>query len=334
MKLMKFMGILMSLALFATLAPVAWAAEDSVSGSFTPANVLPTVTLIEVYDDPGLTSPAASLTPQVYYFLRVTAGDGNTIEDIDQIDVEFFYDASGNDTAAPGSGDPQTCGILTWDKDGGGSEWTIDAGASTTWEILSANCTKPSDMGVASDDWVFVFMAGTVATESVGAADWDFYADAADDSGSGNLYERDREILWYGGISTSASANFGTVNNGTGFADNVNEVNGVSVTYISNGNYDQQVKSDAIWTGTTDNATYDATGNCSSAQEFSLMAFITDTFGSVVQVDTTGVSIDNTGTQTSEAGNEVATNTLWLKIALVFVNETYNGNITYIIADN
>ena len=64
------------------------------------------------------------------------------------------------------------------------------------------------------------------------------------------------------------------------------------------------------------------------------MGYVTDTFGSGVQIDTTGVSIDNTGTQTVEAGNTVATNTLWLKLAAVFTEETYNGNIVYIIADN
>ena len=55
----------------------------------------------------------------------------------------------------------------------------------------------------------------------------------------------------------------------------------------------------------------------------------------IVQVDdVAGVSIDNTGTQTVEAGNTVATNTLWMKLAAVFSEDTYNGNIVYIIADN
>ena len=63
------------------------------------------------------------------------------------------------------------------------------------------------------------------------------------------------------------------------------------------------------------------------------MAFDADTFGSAVQVDTSGVSIDATGTLTAESGNTVATNTLWLKVASLFLVDTYSGNITYIIAD-
>ena len=56
-------------------------------------------------------------------------------------------------------------------------------------------------------------------------------------------------------------------------------------------------------------------------------------FASAVQVDTSGVSIDATATQTGETGNTVNTNTLWLKVASVFANDTYNGNITYIVAN-
>jgi hypothetical protein len=334
MKVLKLLGVLISLALLFSLAPAVLAAEDTVTGSFTPLNVLPTVTAVQTYSDVGLTSVANSLTPQVYYFLKVTAGDGNTIDDIDQIDVQVFYDSLGSDPAAPGSGDPQDCGILTWDKDGGGNEWTIDSGTGTTWTILTANCTKPADMDVGLDDWVFVFMVGKVATESVGADDWDLYGEATDGSGSGDMYNRDKEVLWYGEISTSATAPFGGVNNGSGFADDTNEVSDISVTYICNGDYDQQVKSDTTWDGASFTADYDSTGTCDDSQEFSLMAYVSDTFGSAVQVDTIGVSIDNTATQTDEDGDDVTTNTLWLKIALVFSNDTYSGNIVYIIADN
>ncbi|OGO20481.1 MAG: hypothetical protein A2Z15_00260 [Chloroflexi bacterium RBG_16_50_11] len=332
MKTLKLMGILMSLALLLSLAPAVWGAEDTVSGSFTPSNVTPTVTTLEIYSDPGLSSVANSLTPQVYYFVKVTAGDGNTIEDIDQIDVELFFDSGDADPLPPGVGDPQTCAILTWDKDGGGSEWTIDDGAGTTWSILSANCTKPAVMTGSSGDWVFVIMAGKVATESAGADNWDSFAEAIDGGGSGNTTTRDKEVLWYGEISTADTADFGAVLNGSGFADNTNEISDVSVTYISNGNYDQQIKTEN-WTGGSFTAIFDVTGTCNDAQEFSLLAYISDTFGSAVQVNTTGISIDNTGTITDETGDTVATNSLWLKIALTFSIDTYNGNITYIIAD-
>ena len=331
MKLIRLLGVLTVLAVLFSLAPVAMADEDSVAGSFTPTNVLPTVTVLNVYDSGN--STIANVSPQVYYFVKVTAGDGNTIEDIDQIDVHLFLDAGGTDPASPGSGNVTSCGILTWDKDGGGSEWTVDAGTSTTWSVVSANCTKPGNMTAASGEWVFVMRVGKVATETPGGGNWDLYAEAIDGSGSGDMFTRDKEMLWYGEISTSATAPFGGVDNGSGFADNTNEITDISVTYISNGDFDQQVKSDATWDGTTYTADYDSTGTCDDAQEFSLMAYDSDVFGSAVQVDTTGVSIDATGTQTDEDGVDITTNTLWLKIALVFSNDTYSGNIVYIIAD-
>jgi hypothetical protein len=189
-------------------------------------------------------------------------------------------------------------------------------------------------MTASSDDWVFAVTPGKVATESPGSDDWDMYAKATDGGGNDTIYTRDKEILWYGEITANtASANFGSVTPGTGFADDTNEVGSVSVTYIANGDYDQQVKSDATWTGGSGNATFDATGTCDDPQEFSLQAYDDDVFGSVVQVDTSGASIDATGTQTSESGNTVTTNTLWLKVASVFAIDTYSGNITYIVAN-
>ncbi len=332
MKLIRLIGILMTLALFFSLAPAALAAEDNVTGSFTPTNVLPTVTALNIYTI-STKALVTNMSPQVYYSVNITAGDGNTIEDINEIHVQLFFDAGDADPAAPGVGNTTSCAILTWDKDGGANEWTIDAGAPTTWSIVAANCTKPSNMTAASGEWAFIVRAGKVAAESPGADNWDMYGEAVDDSGNGDMYTRDKEMLWYGEISTSATANFGGVDNGSGFADNVNEITNIAVNYIANGDYDQRVKSDATWAGATYTANYDSTGACDDAQEFSLRAYDSDVFGSSVQVNTTGVSIDATGTRTGEAGNDVTTNTLWLRIALVFSNDTYSGNIVYIIAD-
>jgi len=320
-----------SLVLLVGLTPVAYAADGDVSGSFTAADVVSDVTVVEIYSDLALTSVVNSLTPQVEYYVKVTAGDANTIDDIDEIEVQLFYDAGGTDPAAPGVSDNQTCAILTWTK--AGDTWVISPSTGTSWALNTGNSTRPSAMTDSSDDWVFAVTPGKVATESPGSDNWDLYAKATDGGGNDTIYNRTKEILWYGEISTAATAPFGSVTPGTGFGDNVNEVGSTSVTYTSNGDYDQKVKSDASWTGGSLTATYDATGACTNVQEFSLNAYDSDVFGSAVQVDTTGVSIDATGTITGETGNTVSTNTLWLKVASTFGTDTYNGNITYIIAD-
>lgn len=337
----KLISIMMALLLLVVsvpmavlpVVPVLAATEGGVSGGFTAANVLPTVSVLEIYSDSELTTTVTNLTPQVEYYVKVTAGDANTIDDIDEIQVKIFYDADNNDPVAPGVANTQTAAIFTWDKDGGVNEWTVSAGGGTTWAITSGNSTKPGDMTASGGDWKFAIKVGKVATESAGSSNWDMYAKVTDGGGNNEIYKRDKEVLWYGEVSTSAVAAFGSVTPGTGFAGDTNEVGSISVTYIANGDYDQKVKSSATWAGTVYNATFDATGNCTNDNEFSLKAYDADTFASAVQVDTTGVSIDATGTQTGEAGNAVATNTLWLKVATPFANDTYTGTITYIIAD-
>jgi hypothetical protein len=327
-------SVVVSLVLLLGLAPMAYAAEGDVTGSFSAANVVPDVTVLEIYSDAGLTTVADSITPQVMYYVMVTAGDPNTIDDIDEIVLQVFYDSAGANITAPGAVNTQTSANFTWDKDGGGSEWTVSAGSPTTWAISSGNSTKPSDMTASSDDWVFAITAGKVATESPSTDDWDMYTKVSDDALNDTIYTRDKEMLWYGEISTGATAAFGSVTPGTGFLDDTNEVGSISVNYTSNGNYDQKVKSASSWTGSSANATFDASGNCTNVQEFSLKADIDDALAGAVQVlVATGVSIDATGNLTGETGNPVSTNTLWLKVAATFGVDTYSGTITYIIAD-
>ena len=328
-------SVVVSLVLLLGPAQMAYAAEDDVTGSFTTGNVTPDVTVLEIYSDAGLQSSVTNLTPQVMYYIKVTAGDPNTVDDIDEIEVQVFYDATPNDPSAPGGGNTQTAALFLWDKDGGASEWTVSAGAGTSWAITSGSSVKPSPMTASSDDWVFAVTPGKVATESPDSDNWDMYAKASDDALNNTIYTRDKEMLWYGEIATSATAAFDSVTPGTGFADGTNEVNSISVTYTSNGDYDQKVKSASSWAGGGSyTASYDITGDCSNVQEFSLKAYDDDVFSSAEQVlIATGVSIDANGTITGETGNTVATNTLWLKVAATFGVDTYSGSITYIIAD-
>jgi len=333
MKITKTLAVAVVVtAILLWMAVLVVLADPDVSGSFTASNSLPDVTALQLYSDADCTASVTNITPQVMYYAKVTASDANTLEDVDEVVFTLFYDIDGTDPVAPTISDTQTCAIFTWDKDGGGSEWTVAAGVGTTWAVTTGDCVKPATMTDSSGDWVFAVTAGKVATESLTTDNWDMYAKATDASGSDTIYERDKEMLWYGEITANtAEAAFGDVAPGTGFADNVNEIGSVSVTYISNGDYDQKVKSAATWAGGTYTATFDAAGTCGSALEFSLNAFDADTFASRVQVDTTGVSIDATCTLTGEAGNIVTTNTLWLKVASVFSIDTYTGNITYII---
>ena len=113
----------------------------------------------------------------------------------------------------------------------------------------------------------------------------------------------------------------------------VEEALGVTVNYISNGAYDEKVKSSATWTGVP-SGTATLSADAGAANEFALKADDSGTLTSAVIVDATGVTIDDTGALTEEAGGDVTTNTLWLKLNATFTKAVYSGTITYIIADD
>jgi hypothetical protein len=132
---------------------------------------------------------------------------------------------------------------------------------------------------------------------------------------------------WYGEVSVNTpTVNFGTVALGSDFSSNAQT--GISVTYICNGNYSQQIKVTAPWTGGPDSINLNTSGTPGDG-EFSMKADDTVTIGSANLVSTGYITI-GTGTQTGEAGNTVTANTLWLKLGASGIPAvTFNGTIYY-----
>lgn len=335
-----FISILAVLVLLVTLVPAAAFAltTGESTGSFTVGNVAPTITSVEIIPAGG-GSAVTGMTPGVAYKAKIVAGDANTVEDIDQVRVAIVFDGTDADpTADPGEvGNTQNLACLKWVKSS--DTWSISpVGGDTTWSLTPASCTKPGNMSLNTGTWEFYFMVGKVATVGSGGngnPGWDLFGEVKDEGTPVEAWgDRDLSMDWYGEITVgNSTVDWGSVTPGTGFADGVNEQGGISVKYIANGNYQEQVKSEASWTGITQTATFDEGGSCATANEFSLKAYTSDTFGSAVQVTLAGATIDNAGTQTVEAGNTVATNDLWLKLASVFTIDTYSGTITYVVAN-
>lgn len=337
----KFLSLLLviSLLLAMTIPTSVMASQTgTTNGSFTLNNVAPTITSVQIIPSTD-GDPVTSMDPTVSYKAKIVASDTNTIDDIDQVRIVIAYDATDADpTTDPGeTGDTKTLACLKWVKDG--SVWSLSPNTDTTWSINSGNCVEPSNMTLDTGTWEFYFTVGEVATEAgggTGVAGWDLFGEVYDGTAAAveGWGDRDLAMNWYGSVTVNTvNANFGTPTLGTGFADNVNEVTDISVTYISNGDYDEQVSTATSWSGSGATATYDATGDCSSSNSFSLQAYYSDAFGSAVQVGTTATTIDNTGIQTNEGGDTVAANTLWLKIASSFTQDNYSGNITFTIAN-
>ncbi|GAH53177.1 unnamed protein product, partial [marine sediment metagenome] len=104
--------------------------------------------------------------------------------------------------------------------------------------------------------------------------------------------------------------------------------------YIANGAYDKKVAASTPWTHGSSSATLNTDGS-PGANQFSLKADDAATIDNAVLVTAhpTYISIDDSGTQTTEAGDTITTNTLWLKLGESFDDITYSGAIYYQIAD-
>jgi len=192
----------------------------------------------------------------------------------------------------------------------------------------------------------FNFTIGKVARKTIGGDCWQIAAMANDTQYKwGFGYDAEGVTMnSYSEVSISPSGptvDWGLVPPGLDFGDDTasEQPLGANVTYIVNGDYTENVSSSATWTNATaSDATLDATGNCSSPQQFSLKANINGTLpgGNLVDVSP-GVAIATgtiTGDNTTDGGpgNVETANTLWLKLASSFETAKYTGTITYSVA--
>jgi len=304
------------------------------TGNFTILGEAPVVTSVALYDLTGAT-PQNAMNPQVEYKIKVAVSDANTLNDLVRVNVTLFYDADGvyNVSDVPTAGETQTAAILSWVP---GPTWSIDpTGGNTTWSVVTGNCTEPN-LTLASGTFEFNFNPGKVATETIDPAKWHIYANVTDNSSlTDDNYQENIGMNWYGAITLyTASVSWGAVLPGLDFGGNNSNQTGINATYIANGDYDETVAASVTWTGTSANATLEETGN-PVQQQFSLKANDIDVLGNatLVMAEPNYVVIDDSGTQTLEEGDNVNTNTLWLKLGTPFVNETYTGSIYYAVAD-
>jgi hypothetical protein len=313
------------------------AAEDTVDWyvdtvelriDYTPASNSPSITSVSLTE--------TAMTPQTQYSVTVVVSDADNLSDLTTVVLKVWYDSdAGNPLESEynsASAHTQTCAIITYTLSG---TFVIDpTGAGTSWVLGSCTPFTAGEKAATTGDCVFVFTPGKVATETTGSANWQVAAkatDSASQTGYGYDTTPGATMSWYGEITvTPAAVDFGTLAAGTDFgATSIQNIS--EVIYISNGSYDEQMKSNACWGGSS---SFDATGACSNDMEFALKADNTATLGTAVLVNTTGVAIDDTGTITGEGGDNVTTNNLWLKLSGTFTTGTYsNGTITYLIVN-
>jgi hypothetical protein len=314
------------------------ATEGSAGGHFHLNNAAPTVDSVALYEHDD-NNTALTMDPTVEYIVRVGITDTNQLNDLDKIQVTVYYDADGIYDVGNvlSAGDDQNGAILTWDSTGT-DNWTIDDGSSS-WDI-ETDSVAPADLSAVSTfTFKFHFTVGSVAKESADggdAAEWHIYAKVWDlSNATGDNYQENREMDWYGAITVSGTVDFGSVNVGVTDQISGGGTTGVTCTYVSNGAFDEQVKADTPWVGATSGKNLALnTGGTPGDAQFSLHADDTATVGGAVQVSASYQTIDDTGTITDENGHAQANNFLWLSLGSTGIpDETYNGTIWYQIAN-
>jgi hypothetical protein len=323
----RFLGLVMVAAmvvttLLAAMLPALVSAADTgtMSGSFALGNSAPTIDEVLVVSHADNSTALTSITPQTEFIIKVQITDANTWADLTTCNVTIFYDSnSDNSTADIPAVSATDCALDVFDQDA--STFTLTPG-STTWSAASGSTYSASTV---QQGWIcYHIVPGKIARQTT--KDWDLYVSVQDDEGgtATSYSAKDLQMNFYGEVTTSDSVSFGSVAAGSTYA--ANKVTGKSVTYISNGAYDEQVAADSAW----GSATLDATDN-PSANQFCLKANDVDAAGSYVQVDTTSsyATIDDTGVLTTESGDPVATNTVWLRLGSPFASGTYTGTIYF-----
>jgi len=290
-------SIAIALVAASLLAPAAYAAEGTTTGSFGAASSAPVVDAIEIYQEFACTNVAASMDPQTTYYAKVTVTSHNKLKHLDEVQVTIFYDSTGGDMNAPVVADTHDCAIITCTV-GPPAIWAIDSGGPpTTWSIVTAGpdpCTQPADLEATTGDWIFSFIPGKVARENM-INDWDAQGKATNKQPqSGELYVRDKD----------------------------------TEDIKSSDNWTGAVSLDIV--------TLDVTGGNPPAadSQFALEANDTTDNVTAITVANTYNAIDSTGVMTGETGDNVNTNTLWLSISAAgIVPDTYSGSIYYQVSN-
>ena len=333
-------------AVLSLLAPAAYAAEGTTTGSFGAASSTPEVTAVDIYDttDPNCTgSPITDMTPQTeYYYAKISVTSNSKLKQLETVQVTLFYnDGTDPNMSAPVAGDVYDCAILTCTigaPPGYAISWSYDFGTSITWELHEAGCQSPTSLDDTSGDWIFAFRPGKVARENTGAALWNVqgYAENRNDAKNDDLYVRNKNMMWYGEVTVADTADWGEVPLGLTFDDiTSNPETGIDVTYIANGDYYEDISSED-WTsgGETVTLVSLATDDTPPANpgEFALKANWENnlTVAQIVTENPTYAHIKSDETITTETGNLVNTNTLWLSLSdSGILPGTYTGTIWY-----
>ncbi len=289
-------------------------------------------------DTPDLVVAAdVTMTPQSETTINVTVTDADDFADIASVVLKLYWDADTTAAIQSEFGElavnAETVAGITWTSAGG---FVLDEETDSTWAIgVTTECSTPAADDL-SNPFIFVIKPSKVATEAAntGTACWQISALVTDDqSTTGYGSDASRVAMnWYGDITVNtANANFGILVPGTDFFTAT--VGSISMKYVSNSDYDEQVK---VATDAFTGVTVDVVDPwaCSGSNEIAFKADDDDTSAGAVGVTAGGATIDDLDDITEESGDTVTINSLWLKIGSTWTAYgEKTGNIYFVIAN-
>lgn len=310
---MRHMKLRTAAALVAvTSASLAGALSAAPAGAeeFTPQNTTPTLAS-PAFTMPGAQTafePDAAGSDEVYTY-AVTAGDAETLNDLNTVSVCLYHSLKEDGTTA-GEGDstcttinPQNTVKLTWTRST--NAFAISAGASTYWALgTGADASSaPADLTATSGVVTFKFKVSEAMREGT----WKAVATATDISAaSASDNSQTKLVNAYSSITARTAKDFGTLASGGAGATATdsptvisNGATTVSLTGGSfvNGSYSFALKTTGLTS--TSPAAAEVTYDCMTGGTF--------TEASATRVGSTATSLGTaTSTGTAEGGSAVS----------------------------
>jgi len=343
----KLITTLVILALLLGLVPaVVYAATSDVAAAGKGGNTAPTVTAVALVES-GSDTAVTAMTPLTTYRVKVTAGDLNTIDDIQVIEFHIYYSSDGTNW------DADALGIFKWTK--AGNVWSMENGsATTTWEVVGASCISPSIYTTTSGDWYLAFKPGKLA-QADAVANWHASAKAYDENKNGSGSGGSASMGAYAEISLdAASVTFGDATAGiepgqTGYIT-VPATNYNNAKVTTNKQYALGVKSSATWSdgGSKTITLAGGTGVPAGSSQFNLTVDNElkgggspgepKTLQGVTSTDATIAGLGNVSRIATNANTSESTGNTPMYMGLSFAvsgiqEVTYSGTITFTVTN-
>jgi len=301
-----------------------------------------------VLQDSGKSGGVIAMAPQSDFVVEITVGDGNTIDDITQIDIWVFRDDNAGGDGAPACAwDADHEAIYKWTKTG--PTWSMEnSSATTTWGITTGSCDTPGTMTATSGEWNLYFTVGKLAEEADGdPAEWDVRVRVTDaHSGTVNSTIYSKTMGAYSSLTLSASeVSFGDIELDGTAPIQTPVSHYVTLQAIANDTFALGANSSATWTNGGSSANLDIDGTPGEGA-FSLTQ---DNAGDgeydpltpqyITATTATITDLGNVGRTMTDAGaNEGRTDTNMYMDCILgasgLIVGTYSGTITYTITNS